>query len=806
MTTLGISCRRSFGLFVILGWSLSIQCAAAAEAKPLPGGLMFPDDVQQAISQAWQNRVPDHQIRSRHRYADGAPHYTNRLILELSPYLNQHAHNPVDWHSWGDEAFELARRLDKPVLVSIGYSSCHWCHVMEEESYDDLTIAQLLNEHFIAIKVDREINPDIDELYLLAVQIMGGSGGWPLHAFLTPEGKPFLGLVYAPREEFEMLLNEVQKAWKDRRNEIETIAGQVTERIQTFGAPSGVKFKLSRAQVSQFIAELMIAEGQNDEFSPPTPHFPLESELFLLLDAAIRHDDDMALQLAENRLTEMAMGGIRDHVGGGFHRYSVDNDWLVPHFEKMLYNQAHLARAYLQAYELTGRDLYRRVAEQTLNYVLRDMRSEVGVFWSATDADSEGKEGAFFIWTVAEIVATIGDSAELVIDHYGVTENGNFEGANILHLEELPEARAAAAGIGTEAYLHQLTAAVEQLRMVRDLREKPYLDDKVITAWNAMMITTLVHAGSTLMDDRYLNAAQVAAEFLWTHAWQAETEHLYRIFRNGQLSESGKLRDYAYLAQSLLTLYDATGEARWLDRGQSLVDAMVRRFWDERHGGFFSVSEADAPGLIARQKDRFDEALPSGNAVAASALSMLFRRTGQQVYARLTEQLFQAFAAEIVQAPTSYGYTLKALEYHRGGAVGPLEYAASGHAKISLRAKNQKEDRLSAMVEVALADGWHIQSNQPLADNLIATQISPASDAWLLQSVHYPPAEEKTLSFQTEPLSVWSGTLQFPIEAQSIGEPDSPLRLEIRLQACNDELCLLPEDVQLEMPVGWFTG
>ncbi len=797
-------CR--LGWFIFVGWLWPALCVASVEFLPLPGAEKLPGKVQQAIDQAWENRQRNHQIRSQHRHEDGTPHYANRLILELSPYLNQHAHNPVNWYSWGAEALALAQQQDRPVLVSIGYSSCHWCHVMEEESYDDLQIAQLLNEHFIAIKVDREINPDIDELYLLAVQIMGGSGGWPLHVFVTPEGKPFLGLVYAPPEDFKALLNEVQMVWANHRSDVEALADQVTRQVQSFGVQSSEKVELGNTQILQFIAELMLTAEQTDEFSPPVSQFPLESELFLLLDVAIRHDHEVALQLVEKRLTAMAMGGIRDHIGGGFHRYAIDNEWLVPHFEKMLYNQAHLARAYLRAYELTGRTLYRRVAEQTLNYVLRDLRNEAGVFWSATDADSEGKEGIFFLWTAEEIVDAVGEDAEFVINHYGITEAGNFAGANILHLTELPENHAAAAGLSVSAYLDRLSSAVEKMRLVRDLREKPYLDDKVITAWNAMMITTLSYAGAVLDQDKYRIAAQDAAEFIWTHAWDRDHEHLYRIMREGQLYESGKLRDYAYFSTALLALYDATGDTKWLDRGQALVDTMVKRFWDEEQGGFFSVSEDDAPGLIARQKDRFDEALPSGNAVAAQALSMLFRRTGWEGYHRLTEQLFQAFAAEIVQVPTSYGYALKALADHQTGPIGPVEYAAAGNAKVSIRVTEHTHNQLFGMVEVELAEGWHIQSDQPLAENLIATRITNASDAWLLRWVQYPPVEKKQLSFQTDPLSVWSGTVRIPVEFATIGEFDEVIQLRLRMQACNDELCLLPENVHLELPVGSFKG
>ncbi|MXW48068.1 MAG: hypothetical protein F4Z97_05470 [Gammaproteobacteria bacterium] len=307
-------------------------------------------------------------------------------------------------------------------------------------------------------------------------------------------------------------------------------------------------------------------------------------------------------------------------------------------------------------------------------------------------------------------------------------------------------------------------------------------------------------------ESRFLDAAITAAEHLWMHAWDPNEKHLFRILRDGKLSESGKLRDYAYLSQSMLTLYDETGDELWLKRSQSLVDSMVEKFWDRQQGGFFSVTENDAADLIARHKDRFDESLPSGNSVAASSLSKLYRRTGQHIYARLADQLFQTFAAEIVQIPTSYGYTLKALQDHRDGSIGPLEFAGSGSVRVSVRAAGRSDNRIQTIVEVTLADGWHVQSNQPLADNLIATKISSVSEDWHLENATYPPADEAYLSFQTDPLSVWSGTVQIPVDFKAAGERDSALQLNLQLQACNDELCLLPENVQLELPVGLIKG
>ena len=799
--------RVSVCALLLTGISFSLgNFVNAAQFAPLPGAVEISADVKSAIDHAWESRGSNYEIRSHHLREDGSPLYANRLILELSPYLNQHAHNPVNWYPWGNEAFSVAKERNRPVLISIGYSSCHWCHVMEDKSYDDIRIATLLNQQYVTVKVDRESHPDVDELYMLALEIMGIPGGWPLHVFVTPEGEPFLGMTYLPPEEFEIVLNEVSTVWRSDRAKVEHLASLITQDIRVFGLKGDADIELGRQQVDQVVAEIAEHEARIDEFSAPSSRFPQESELFLLLDAAIRHQNDAALQLVENRLTAMAMGGVRDHVGGGFHRYSIDNQWLVPHFEKMLYNQALLARAYLYAFELTGKDLYRRVAEQTLDYVLRDMRDDEGLFWSATDADSEGTEGLFFLWTPDEIAQVLGDDAEFVIKHYGVTDSGNFDGANILHLTEIPEILALSAGMSAEEYLDKLNAATEQMRVARDKREKPYLDDKVITAWNAMMITTLVKSSHILNDRQHLEAAVKTAEQLWAQAWDGENSLLYRIQRNGILGESGKLRDYAYLAQSLFSVYDETGEEKWLMRGEFLVNALLERFWDSEQGGFFTVGADDAEALIARQKDRFDDALPSGNSVAASALSMLYYRTGEQRYRLLVEQLLIAFAQEITRIPISFSYALKAMEEFRGGAIGVSDYAASGNARVSVEVADQQDGELRAVVELKLADGWHVQSNQPLAQNLYATQVSSASEDWVFEHADYPSADEVALSFQEQPLSVWSGTVRIPVVLKPVGQPGSTVRLDVQLQACSDILCLLPETVQLEIPSGRVTG
>ena len=794
----------AFAIFIAsFGYTYPVP---AFDFKRLPGAVDFSQALQDELAEKWRTMPPDYQPRTQHLRNDGVPLYVNRLLLQPSPYLKQHAHNPVDWRYWGEEAFSIARELDRPVLISIGYSACHWCHVMEEESYDNEEIARILNENFVVVKVDRETHPDVDELYMLAVELMGGSGGWPLHVFVTPEGKPFVGATYLPAQEFKAALQEVDGVWRTQRAQVERLAQRVTADVQNFGLDSDSNVEIGQPEIERLIARLSEVRKSMDEFSTPASSFPSEPEMFLLLDAAMRYSHREALSLVEDRLTRMALGGIRDHVGGGFHRYSIDNEWLVPHFEKMLYNQAHIARAYLYAFQITGKPLFRRVAVQILDYVLRDMIGSNGEFYSATDADSEGEEGEFFLWTPDEIREALGDNADFAIELYGVTQEGNFEGKNILFLDSPPEQLAHESVQDLEIYLNRIAAIQEKMRVFRDRREKPFLDTKVITAWNSMMIATLAEAGRILDDARYHEAAERAAEFLWANN-RRDDEVLFRIYIEGQGGTVAKLRDYAYLIQAMLSLYDESGNRLWLKRSEELAQEMVDQFWDRDDGGFFSVSADDSKNLVVRTKNRFDHALPSGNSVAAQVLSRLYSRTGKLIYAQRIEQLFETFGAEISQIPSSYSYALLALEEYRGGQMGEREYAASGHAVVSVSASGDSTDRIRAVVILQLDDGWHVQSNRPLEENLIATTVSTLDDSWTVDEANYPAAELLQTSFQSAPLSVWSGKISIPVELKKIsGQNTGPVTVVVQLQACDDNLCLLPEKLKLEIPLTAVTG
>lgn len=773
--------------------------ASAFQFEPLPGVEGFDNPLQQSLEAAYLARDPAEEFRTKYLQSNGQPTYINRLILEQSPYLRQHAHNPVNWYPWGAEAFEVARAKKLPLLLSIGYSTCHWCHVMEHETFDNVEMAEWINKTVIPVKIDREIRPDLDEIYITAVQVMVNYGGWPLNVFVTPDGDPFYGGVYFPPDQFRALLSRVETAWNTRREELFQISKQISAIVKDYSLAPGEEVEMGNEVIQQFVAAIAEYQKSIENHETTGNRFPRESELFLLLDEAVRNNKQ-ALEVAEYRLISMALGGIRDHIGGGFHRYSVDTEWLVPHFEKMLYNQAHIGRAYLHAYWVTGKPFYRRVATQTLDYVLRELTDSTGIFYSATDADSEGQEGEFFLWTKDEIDDLFNEEdSALITDFYGVTDRGNFEGKNILYLEAMPENYADARGMDNQVLLNRLERI--RLRMLdeRNRREKPFLDKKAIVSWNSMMISTLAEAYQVLGDTQYLQVAEKASEFLWNHN-RKNHGGLLRINLNGKPSVPGKLEDYAYFLEANLKLYDATRQSKWLERSKLLATDMLDKFWDTQNGGLFTVAKEDSEGLIVRQKDHYDDAIPSGNSVAAKALAMLYRRTGNPLYEARAEQILATFSAEYAMFPTNFAYALSALQDLRFGQLGSFEFAAAGHALVSVSDIKFNEDRLQAVIVAELDDGWHINSSKPLAENLVATTVSVDPDSgWNLADATFPEGELIETSFQSTPLSTYSGIVSIPIELEGTGNSSDIPVVVVTLQACNDELCLLPETLRLEI-------
>ena len=607
--------------------------------------------------------------------------FTNRLAHETSPYLKQHAHNPVDWYPWGPEALQRARQLDRPIFLSIGYSACHWCHVMEHESFENEDIAKILNDNFVSIKVDREERPDLDQVYMTAVQRMTGQGGWPMSVFLTPDLRPFTGGTYFPPEDkygrrgFRKVLSMLADAWRTRRAEIDQAAGEMTEFLQALAGvkpePGGLDAKLLRGA----------ADALGRAFDPihggfgQAPKFLHSMDVRLLLRIWKRFGDDHALHMVRHTLDRMAMGGIYDHLGGGFARYSTDAKWFAPHFEKMLYDNALLVPCYVEAFQATSEPFYGEVIEETLAWVKREMTSPEGPFYSTLDADSEGEEGRFYVWTADEIDRVLGEDAVLFKAAYGGEPEGNWEhGRNILFRAKTFDQLARLNHLSEEELKNRLAACRLKLFAVREGRVRPGRDEKVLTAWNGLMIGALALAASALDRPEYADSAARAADFILGRM-RAPDGRLFRTWSAGLPPKlNAYLEDYAYLLDGLVSLYEATFDPRWIQEALDLSGVLIDQFWDETGGGFFYTGR-DHEALIARSKDPHDNATPSGNATAATALLRLAKLTGRAELREKAEATLRLYAGLMQEHPTAMGQMLIALDFQ----LGPVnEYAVAG--------------------------------------------------------------------------------------------------------------------------------
>ncbi len=773
-----------------------------------PPGVVYTAELRQQLNAGLQARGTGYQPRTEHFHEDGRPEFTNRLILEDSPYLRQHAHNPVDWFPWGPEAFETARREGKPVFLSIGYSTCHWCHVMERESFESIEVAEYLNQHFISIKVDREQRPDIDEIYMTGVQIISGRGGWPMSNFLTAEGKTFFAGTYYPRAQFLVLLQRTSQVWNEDREGIYAQADKIAAAVQRHLDQAQAAGSLGKYAPALAARQLQQRHDTLQAGFSPAPKFPNEANYLFLIDFALRFANQELTDLIRFDLQTMARGGIYDQVGGGFHRYSTDNDWLVPHFEKMLYNQAQMARVYLDAANLTGEAEFSRIAGQILDYVLRDMTAPDGGFYSATDADSEGGEGLFFLWTPVQVKAVLQDQdAGLAMRLFNITHGGNFEGSNILTLSRGASTSAAEEDMSIDALLHKVDQIRQQLYTARELREHPGRDEKIITAWNGMMIMALAQAGRLPAGEVYAKTALRAGEFLWQNHRDSEGR-LYRASLEGRSSVPAVQEDYAWLADAFISLYDLNQDGRWLGRARDLIETMHDLFWDEASGGYFMNSpgtvQTGATPVMGRPKDVNDGAVPSGNAVAMHALARLAHRPGSKEEFFTSEKranaLLSAFAQAVNEHPSAFTYLLRAAQVQSSGETGALQYAAHGGVAISARAESGL-----LVVELNIEPGWHINAHEPLSENLVATTLETLAEpsAWNLADVSYPTPITKSLGFQSDALALYEGSVRLTARLERV--KDSPvskqLRIKLRLQACDDEICLPPENVVLQVPV-----
>ena len=604
----------------------------------------------------------------------------NRLINETSPYLLQHAHNPVDWYPWGDEALERARNEDKPILISIGYSSCHWCHVMERESFENEDTARLMNENFVCVKVDREEHPDIDHVFMQSVQAMTGRGGWPLTVFLTAEGEPFYGGTYFPPEDahglpaFSRVLETVADAYRNKRPLVMDAAERLTSSIKQMSSIEASVGPVSPDILDQAYQALVPQfDNQNGGFGL-APKFPQPMILNFLLRSYNRTNEPQALNMVELTLDRMAAGGIYDQIGGGFHRYSTDAHWLVPHFEKMLYDNALLSLLYLHAYQTTRNPKYRRITEETLDYVLREMTDPKGGFYSAQDADTEGEEGRYYIWTAQEIIDVLGQEEGALIGRYfGASEQGNFEGRNVLHIPTVIDTFAVQSGIKAEDLLAIVERSKSKLLKAREQRVRPGRDDKILTSWNGIMLQSFSEAACILEREDYRRAAIASATFLLDELRDGDL--LMHSYKDGKTSIPGYLDDYSLLIGGLLAVHQASFDQRWLEEAISLADAMIQRFWDREAEGLFYDTADDHSTLFLRPRDIVDSVKPCGGSAAADILLRLSIITGDTAYESRAVAALSSLREQMTAHPLAFGNWLCSLDFN---LAAPKEIAVAG--------------------------------------------------------------------------------------------------------------------------------
>ncbi len=752
---------------------------------------------------------------------------SNALDRSASPYLLQHADNPVAWQAWSDQAFEHARRQGKPVFLSVGYSTCHWCHVMAHESFENEQVAAVLNEHFVPIKVDREQLPDVDARYMLATQAfyalqgMPRGGGWPNSVWLTPDGRPFYAGTYFPRDQFVRLLERIAELWRDDRDAVEQNAQAMVRAMDRLREMELARAELDPNAIDRAFEQFMKHRDTERGGLGGAPKFPPHGVLRLALDRHRHTHDAAARTFINTTLDAMRRGGIHDHVGGGFHRYSTDPHWLVPHFEKMLYDNAQLLGIYADAATMTGDANDRRVVEDIFGWVGREMTHDRGAFLTAIDADSEGEEGKFYVWTTSQVREALGDEdAELFIDVYGMQDRGNWAeestgratGTNIAHLPRSIDDYAAAHDTEAAALRERLGGLRDSLLTVRNRRVWPHIDDKVLAGWNGLMIEALADAGRLLQEPRYIDAANAAAGFI-LQAMTDDAGGLQRAWRDGQLSGPGYLDDYAWFINGLLSLHEATDDPRWLDEARRLADVMIERFGDAdpgSTGGFFYTAASHDDRLPRTKTTGGGGNTPDPNGSAARALLRLARLTGDLRYARLAHETLAAFAGAMAHQP--HGNESLLLAYamlqhdpglsppaDRGGAVGVKVLAPDGPVAPGSRA--------ALTVQLTIAGPYHIYGPDPGMDDLTPTVVRVADATGLRPGApRYPEARKVRDAVFDRDLSVYEGVVEFvvPVEVADDAVDRAAVELELTWQACDDKTCQAPrsERVEVELRVG----
>ncbi len=695
--------------------------------------------------------------------------YTNQLIDETSPYLVQHAHNPVNWYPWGPEALRLAREQSKPIFLSIGYAACHWCHVMEHESFEDAEVAQILNEHFISIKVDREERPDLDEIYMNAtILYTRGQGGWPMSVWLTPDGKPFFAGTYFPPEDsygrpgFKTVLHHLARAWGEMASDLATDAGKVADIIQQMHRPAKGAVP-PRTAVSEAARQMAAAyDSRYGGVASGTNKFPPSMSLELLLREHRASGDPQLLATVELTLEKMATGGIYDHLGGGIHRYSTDPEWRVPHFEKMLYDQALVSSIYLDAYQATGKRQYVETARGIFGYVLRNLQSEEGGFYSSEDADSEGQEGKFYVWTLDQVKATLGEEdARLFASAYDVTEHGNWEHPgdthvpsgpkNILRIPRSLEIVARQHQIEPAELERRLTIARKKLFAQREMRVRPGLDDKVLTAWNGLMIASLAKGAAVLDEPRYREAAARAANFILSR--MQSDGRLVRSYRNGRAHLAAYIDDYAFFIDALIGLYEIPGELKWLAEAERLMDTAVAHYWDPVEGGFFFTA-GDHEQLIVRSKLATDNAIPSGNSVMVMNLLRLHVLLGRRDLRDKAGEILSLFSGNAARSPFAHERLLSGLEaWHEGfreiAIVGSPEDPRT-EALVRMVYGSLLPNKVVALLDPASSDAATIATRVPLLAGKQALDGKPTAYVCQNYTCQLPTSDPGRLREQLE--------------------------------------------------------
>jgi len=768
-------------------------------------------ELQQQLRNVQLSKAGRYEVRTHLRDESGNPLFINRLIREDSPYLLQHAHNPVDWFSWGKEAFAEARERDRPVFLSIGYSTCHWCHVMEAESFDNVEIARLLNESFISVKLDREQFPDIDDYYMTGVQIISGQGGWPMSNFLTPDGRPFYAATYFPPAQFASLLRRIAELWQEKREELEQSAQRVAGGIEQVLRGRQEVTDLDLERLTTGADRLLEREDPRFGGLAGAPKFPQEPLLHYLLDGVSRRRDPRKLAFLDLALTAMAAGGIYDQVAGGFHRYSTDAQWLVPHFEKMLYNQSQLSLAYLWAWRLTGNRFFLRVVRQTLDYVLREMQQPDGGFYSATDADSEEQEGLYFVWTPGQLRDVLNPAQLALVERlYEPTEEGNFEGANILALQSPLDSGLLATEL--TAVESELDRVLQVLLDARGQRIAPLRDDKLIVSWSAAMAGSLAWAGWELSDQAYLTAAERALTFMLNHN-AAGNDGLARVCLHGEVSVPAQLEDYANLCEALVTLFDVTGQAAHLKTAARLMDELLAQFWNEDSGGFYLGPLHGEGPQLARSRSAADGATMSAYGIATQCLALLHERralleclaTGRpDAYEKLLQEAIRAASADLDQHPPSHLTLLRAVLHYREGSRLPVRYGAGGRLRIAARRVpgatsppgSGEPERVQVQFDLTVTPGYHVTVESPQDPQLTPLQLEPLPHdrSWKRGVLDIQPVQDPGLAADT---ACWGESIRVSAtlsadEAPS-GQLDTALGIQLRVQVCSEAICLAPE-------------